>query len=84
VILGCVAILVLYVCGFRRCGDGIPIASSCSAAVSAAFHCAGSEDANVVETPLKYGALAERNDGVKRVGSSAGEVGPLGKGVVYT
>lgn len=81
--LGGIMIVALLACGFRRFKKGIPIASSCSLAISAACHPL-MEDRNATLLPVQYGVLTSEIGGVvSRVGFSSREVEPLVDGVVY-
>ncbi|MCJ1379465.1 hypothetical protein MMC17_002566 [Xylographa soralifera] len=84
--LGGVLTLLLFICACRRYGPGMPVAGSCSAAISAACHRADKESVNVVLQPLMYGVLAHERGASKetlRVGFSAGKVTKLVEGEVY-
>ncbi|KAH7310628.1 hypothetical protein B0I35DRAFT_439442 [Stachybotrys elegans] len=86
--LGLVMVTVLIGLSFRRLPPEIPIAASCSLAISSATYAARDEvDAAVM--PLQYGVLkasAEEveKDSPPRVGFSRYHVEPLVKGRVYT
>jgi hypothetical protein len=86
-ILGSVAVLGGIVNGFRRYDDGIPLAGSCSAAISAACH-RPSVDAMAYARPVMWGVRGA--DGDQGMGSEIGhccfssfEVGKPVKGHLY-
>ena len=63
IILGSVTVLVGILNGFRRYKPGIPLAGSCSAAISAACHLA-EEDVHASEKPVLWGVVSMKEDGV--------------------
>ena len=69
VILGSIVILVGIANGFRKIKGGMPLAGSCSAAISAACH-PPKADVNASSKRVKWGVVAERNpnDPDNRVG----------------
>ena len=83
IVVGALVIAALVGFGFRRLPDGMPVASSCSGAISAACHRADGEGEDMVLMPLKYGIVNEIEEvdsnrvGFRQVGFSAGEVQPL-------
>ena len=84
VIVGSVLIIALLGCSLFRLHPGIPVASSCSLAISAAAH-ANEKDAAI--KPLMYGVIlpkpSEKRDRAK-VGFSCHDVGPLIDGETYS
>lgn len=73
-VLGLVMILALVVNGFRKLDPGMPVASSCSAAISAACHLPlGEEDAALY--PLMYGVVEKYDwgDDTEYTGNSIAE-----------
>ena len=83
VILGAFIILALFGVGFRKLPNGMPIVSSCSAAISAACHRAESDGDDAVLYPLQYGVVKGQNERIQQVGFSAQEVQPLEEEVIY-
>ena len=80
IMLGSITIAVGIAMGFRRYEGGMPLAGSCSAAISAACH-PSSQDCDVAaEVPLMWGVAESKamggmmNDS-NRVGESNGQVG---------
>lgn len=78
------------VLGLIRLSPGIPIAGSCSAAISAACHMPGSSENEASLMPLKWGALSEENSslasrraGVSHCCFSSGEVEMPEEGKAY-
>lgn len=55
--LGALLLLVLVVNGFRKCKEGMPLAGSCSAAISAACH-RPKEDLDAAVLPVQWGAVS--------------------------
>lgn len=89
-VLGGLMILALVGCGCRRLEGNMPVAGSCSAAISAACHVAPGEDDDAVFEGLRYGAVKEARGvreemegGVEHACFSAREVMPLLKGQAY-
>lgn len=82
-VVGAVLILSLHLNSFRRLPQGMPVLSSCSAALSAASHRENREDEDMVERKLMYGDKGANGDGSSRVGFSAEEVDPLVDGTLY-
>lgn len=56
VALGCLMLLAAYVNGMRRYSGGIPLAGSCSAAISAACH-PGQQGVSDSRSPLQWGVV---------------------------
>lgn len=75
-------IIVLLGNGFRRLDPGMPIAGSCSVAISAACH--AHEGDGVALQKLMHGVLEDKEDGKPRVGFSGKPVTPLQDGVIYS
>ena len=76
--------LALLVFGLRRHSSDIPLAATCSAAISAACHAETVESgADVVSQPLRYGVAGTGRLEKRRVGFSCKEVQPLVVGEVY-
>ena len=63
IILGSVTVLAGILNGFRRYKPGIPLAGSCSAAISAACHVA-EEDVHAAEKPVLWGVVSRKEGGV--------------------
>ena len=63
IILGSVTVLAGIFNGFRRYKPGIPLAGSCSAAISAACH-VPEEDVHAAEKPVLWGVVSVKEDGV--------------------
>ncbi|KAF6226121.1 hypothetical protein HO133_008987 [Letharia lupina] len=61
IILGAIVVLLGIMVGFRRYKPGIPLAGSCSAAISAACH--PTEDDDAADKPLIWGVVSTK-DGV--------------------
>ena len=55
--LGTLLLLVLVLNGFRKCKEGMPLAGSCSAAISAACH-RPKEDLDAAVLPVLWGAVS--------------------------
>jgi hypothetical protein len=83
IVVGALMIIALFGFGFRKFDGRMPIASSCSAAISAACHPADDEGDDMVLLPLKYGVSERQKDRVRQVGFSAGEVQSLVEGELY-
>lgn len=80
---GLIVVLII-MGGFRRVPAGIPLASTCSRAISAACHRSKSEREDIVLGPLGYGVLSDVGpNGYHRVGFTAGPLVPLEDGKVY-
>lgn len=78
-----VAILIFY--SAKRISPGVPLAGSCSRAISAASHCPRI-DTNAAALPLQYGVFTEEDDdGIshEKVGFSSESVTPLVKLLPY-
>ena len=58
--LGSVVVLIGILMGFRRYKPGIPLAGSCSAAISAACH-RPKEDDDAATKPVMWGSLGSRD-----------------------
>ncbi|WYZ34024.1 hypothetical protein EsH8_I_000300 [Colletotrichum jinshuiense] len=83
--LGGVLILMLIGFSLRRLDPGIPIAGSCSLAISAAAH-TGSYEADAAAHPLQYGVITQAGVdelGRRRVGFSSTPVEPLVRDEAY-
>ena len=84
IIVGGALIISLFAMGFRSLPGRMPIATSCSAAISGACHRDESESPNCAFLPLKYGVLPREGPGGKlRVGFSSNTVAPLEDGETY-
>ena len=59
--LGVLLLLILIVNGFRKCKEGMPLAGSCSAAISAACH-RPKEDLDAAVLPVLWGAVSTEGD----------------------
>ncbi|CAK1366679.1 unnamed protein product [Cercospora beticola] len=68
----------------KRLHPGIPVAASCSRALSAASHCPRT-DMDAATLPLQYGIFAEEDDGTlyEKVGFSSGSVEPHNRCLPY-
>ena len=84
-IVGAALIMFLIITGLcRKYPAGIPLASTCSLAISAACQRSKDDDEDVVLKPLKYGVLKDVGpNGLHRVGFSAEPVEPLENGESY-
>ena len=83
-IVGLCIIIVLLGTGLRRYPSTMPIASTCSAAISARCHRLPDESPDAVRLPLKYGAAEDVGyDGRKRAAFSSGDVSSLVAGEYY-
>jgi hypothetical protein len=84
VIVGGILILALVGFSLRKLDPGMPIAGSCSLAISAAAHASQNEEDAALKQ-LMYGVLDEPVDklGRERVGFSSRGVAPLVNGTVY-
>ena len=83
-VVGGILTLALLVFGFRRHSSDIPLAATCSAAISAACHAETVESGTeVVSQPLRYGVTGTGGFEKRRVGFSCKEVQPLVVGEVY-
>ena len=58
IILGSITVFVGLLTGFRKYNPGIPLAASCSAAISAACH-PPKEDTNASDKPVMWGAVSK-------------------------
>lgn len=61
--LGCTTVLAGLLNGFRRYKPGIPLAGSCSAAISAACH-TPENDIHASEKPVMWGLVGTNKDGI--------------------
>ncbi len=75
-------LLVQITMGFRRFNPGIPHASSCSAAISAACH-APADDVHAPLLPVMWGVVEEGGNGVGHCCFTSYEVTPPVKGRLY-
>ncbi|KXX74328.1 hypothetical protein MMYC01_209950 [Madurella mycetomatis] len=83
IIVGGVMIIFLVVSGFQRLSSKtMPVAGSCSAAISAACHQVP-YDEHAWKEPLQWGAVHFEGDEKGHCSFSNGEVEPLQEGVVY-
>ncbi|KAH7311514.1 hypothetical protein B0I35DRAFT_514278 [Stachybotrys elegans] len=85
--LSLTGILLLFLIGlsFRRLDPGIPVAGSCSLAISAASH-PSEKEVHPAALPLQYGVMKDVEPdelGRRRVGFSSREVDPLVAGEAY-
>jgi hypothetical protein len=72
--------------GFIPYVRGMPLAGSCSLAISAACHPeqgVGMGDSVLSEQELQWGVVSTSSDGVGHCAFSSAEVGPLVKGRMY-
>lgn len=78
-VLWALLMLGLFALGLRKqIVTGMPLASTCSAAISAACHRSTLEDKDAALKPIKYGVLPDLAEGGRKmVGFSAKDVGPL-------
>lgn len=84
IIVGGVMIIFLVATGFQRLSsETMPVAGSCSAAISAACHQVP-YDEHAWKEPLQWGAVHFEGDEKGHCSFSNGEVEPLKEGVVYT
>ena len=84
-IIGGVLILGLLIMGLRRYPMGIPLASSCSAAISAACHSSTGEANNAAQMAVMYGVLPDKTGSASdQVGFSCRAVRPLEDGHAYS
>lgn len=87
-VVGGLMILALILHGCRKLNPGMPIASSCSAAISAACHPPSGEPEDAAFLPLQYGVVdkdrvGELSDEAEHACFSSQNVVPLLKGVTY-
>ena len=83
-VVGGILTLALLIFGLRRHSSDIPLAATCSAAISAACHAETEESGTeVVSRPLRYGVIGTGGLEKRRVGFSCKEVQPLVEGEVY-
>ena len=83
--IGAVMILALAGLSLRRLNPGIPLARSCSLAISAACH-PGKDETDAAAKPVQYGIITgeeQDNLGRRRVGFSSRPVEPLVQNEVY-
>ena len=64
IVLGSVTVLAGILNGFRRYKPGMPLAGSCSAAISAACHVPEEEDVHASEKPVLWGVVSVKEGGV--------------------
>ena len=82
--IGSVLLFSISIAGFKGFTSHIPIASTCSAAISAAYHRSAHDEADVAERPLMYGKMRDMSDvGTHRVGFSARSVRRIMYGEEY-
>jgi hypothetical protein len=84
VLLLTVLISAMHLLSFWKLDSGIPLAGSCSLAISAA--CSAAQEAGAEKLPLQYGVLITKpcdEKGRQYVGFSSKEVAPLEDGVEY-
>jgi len=72
-IVGGIMLLISLATGFRRFKPGIPLASSCSAAISAACH-APRDDGDAAVLPVMWGVVKEEVNGVGHCSFTSDEV----------
>ncbi|KAI9876003.1 MAG: hypothetical protein M1830_007578 [Pleopsidium flavum] len=82
IIVGSLMVLAVIATGFRRLDPGIPLASSCSIAISAACH-PPQDDVNAAILPVMWGAVEEKNEDVGHCTFTSMEVTPPVKGRLY-
>jgi hypothetical protein len=84
VIISIVMITVAVLLGLKRFKTGMPIAGSCSAAISAACHpISGTDHEVLVDQGLHWGVMGINKDGVPHCGFSTGDVDPPQAGTRY-
>jgi hypothetical protein len=83
IVVGVVMVLFLLVAGSRRLGSDMPVAGSCSAAISAACHPMPYDKMASVE-PLQWGFTSLEEDEKGHCSFSSGEVDAPRKGVLYS
>lgn len=83
IIVGITMLAVAFGLGFRRYPAGIPLASSCSAAISAACH-PPSDDVDAAVLPVQWGVIEAASDGVGHCSFTSHEVTAPVKGRLYT
>jgi hypothetical protein len=86
VVLGVVMVAAVVGIGFIPYVRGMPLAGSCSLAISAACHPeqgVGMGDFVLSEQELQWGVVSTSSDGVGHCAFSSAEVGPLVKGRMY-
>ena len=81
-IVGSTLLLAGVALGFRRYKPGMPLASSCSAAISAACH-PPADDVGAAVLPLMWGVVDDDIDGVGHCSFTSREVVPPVKGRLY-
>lgn len=70
--------------GLKQFKTGMPLAGSCSAAISAAcHHLPGSEKTAVTDAPLQWGVMGVTADGLAHYGFSSSQVEAPQDGVLY-
>jgi hypothetical protein len=87
VVVGTFMMAVVIGCGIIPYKRGMPLAGSCSLAISAACHPEqDSEDASTLlsEQKLQWGVVNTSVDGIRHCAFSSREVGTLVKGRTYT
>lgn len=82
IIVGSTMLVVGVAIGFRRYKPGMPLASSCSAAISAACH-PPADDVDAAFLPLMWGVVKEDVDGVGHCSFTSREVVPPVKARLY-
>lgn len=86
VVLGVVMVAAVVGFGFLPYERGMPLAGSCSLAISAACHPeqgAEAADSQISEQKLQWGVVSTGLDGIGHCAFSSAEVGPLVKGRMY-
>lgn len=82
-LVGLLVMVSLFGSGSRRFPSDMPIASTCSVAISSRCHGGPSEGPDAVKRPLRYGTVAGRKGGADKATFSSRKVGPLVDGKVY-
>ena len=85
-IVGGILIILIVGCSLFKLDPGVPLAGSCSLAISAAAH-AGADETDVVFKPLKYGVVVSEPEATvegTKAGLSSREVRPLLDGGRYS
>lgn len=86
VVLGVVMVVAVTGFGYIPHRSGMPLAGSCSLAISAACHPeerSGADDGLLSEQKLQWGVVSISVDGIGHCAFSSREVGPLVKGQMY-
>ena len=84
VIVSILTLFLVFAASVNKYPSGMPLASSCSAAISAACHRSNDDPSDVAQRTLMFGVVPDETAmGNRRAAYSAGPVEPLQDGVLY-